>query len=110
MILPSASVSVNCGDGRIRISVHGSAAAIDERGGDDNCSPKSRLAYRMAFGTVAEPLSAVDFRFGSRLDAVRDFASFFELLDFDVSTLALRWWPGTESNRRRQPFQGCALP
>jgi hypothetical protein len=19
-------------------------------------------------------------------------------------------WPGTESNRRRQPFQGCALP
>ena len=24
---------------------------------------------------------------------------------------ALReWWPGTELNRRRQPFQGCALP
>ena len=22
----------------------------------------------------------------------------------------LGWWPGTESNRRRQPFQGCALP
>ncbi len=22
----------------------------------------------------------------------------------------LEWWPGTESNRRRQPFQGCALP
>ena len=22
----------------------------------------------------------------------------------------LVWWPGTESNRRRQPFQGCALP
>ena len=21
-----------------------------------------------------------------------------------------RWWPGTESNRRRRPFQGCALP
>src|SRR5438270_12583478 len=21
-----------------------------------------------------------------------------------------KWWPGTESNRRRQPFQGCALP
>ena len=20
------------------------------------------------------------------------------------------WWPGTESNRRRQPFQGCAQP
>jgi hypothetical protein len=20
----------------------------------------------------------------------------------------LVWWPGTESNRRRQPFQGCA--
>ena len=19
------------------------------------------------------------------------------------------WWPGTESNRRRQPFQGCGL-
>ena len=19
------------------------------------------------------------------------------------------WWPGTESNRRRQPFQGCAI-
>ena len=23
---------------------------------------------------------------------------------------SFRWWPGTESNRRRQPFQGCALP
>ena len=22
----------------------------------------------------------------------------------------LKWWPGTELNRRRQPFQGCALP
>src|SRR6185369_1515933 len=20
------------------------------------------------------------------------------------------WWPGTDLNRRRQPFQGCALP
>jgi hypothetical protein len=24
--------------------------------------------------------------------------------------IELGWWPGTESNRRRQPFQGCALP
>ena len=24
--------------------------------------------------------------------------------------LCSKWWPGTESNRRRQPFQGCALP
>ena len=24
--------------------------------------------------------------------------------------LVKTWWPGTESNRRRQPFQGCALP
>ena len=24
--------------------------------------------------------------------------------------LLKRWWPGTELNRRRQPFQGCALP
>src|SRR5437870_772086 len=23
--------------------------------------------------------------------------------------MGLRWWPGTESNRRRQPFQSCAL-
>src|SRR5229473_8073522 len=22
----------------------------------------------------------------------------------------MMWWPGTELNRRRQPFQGCALP
>jgi hypothetical protein len=21
----------------------------------------------------------------------------------------LVWWPGTESNRRRQPFQGCMI-
>src|SRR5580698_5726383 len=21
-----------------------------------------------------------------------------------------RWWPGTELNRRRQPFQGCSHP
>jgi hypothetical protein len=25
-----------------------------------------------------------------------------------VCKLLKRWWPGTESNRRRQPFQGCA--
>jgi hypothetical protein len=24
--------------------------------------------------------------------------------------MVLKWWPGTELNRRRQPFQGCALP
>src|SRR5262249_47989359 len=24
--------------------------------------------------------------------------------------LLIWWWPGTELNRRRQPFQGCALP
>src|SRR5215470_17147754 len=30
---------------------------------------------------------------------------------FLVATKLFRmWWPGTESNRRRQPFQGCALP
>src|SRR5262249_12533808 len=28
----------------------------------------------------------------------------------EVCKLLKRWWPGTESNRRRQPFQGCALP
>ena len=27
-----------------------------------------------------------------------------EMTDWD------EWWPGTELNRRRQPFQGCALP
>ncbi len=27
-----------------------------------------------------------------------------------VCKLLKMWWPGTESNRRRQPFQGCALP
>jgi hypothetical protein len=26
------------------------------------------------------------------------------------SNLLKTWWPGTELNRRRQPFQGCALP
>jgi hypothetical protein len=26
------------------------------------------------------------------------------------SNLLKIWWPGTELNRRRQPFQGCALP
>ena len=25
----------------------------------------------------------------------------------DGCKLLKRWWPGTESNRRRQPFQGC---
>jgi hypothetical protein len=35
-----AFASANCAGGRIRISVHGSAAAIDERGGDDNYAPK----------------------------------------------------------------------
>jgi hypothetical protein len=26
------------------------------------------------------------------------------------SKLLKTWWPGTELNRRRQPFQGCSLP
>src|SRR5580700_2142715 len=26
------------------------------------------------------------------------------------SKLLKRWWPGTELNRRRQPFQGCSHP
>src|ERR1700733_2882635 len=25
-------------------------------------------------------------------------------------SMKIKWWPGTELNRRRQPFQGCALP
>jgi hypothetical protein len=24
-----------------------------------------------------------------------------------LKTGRFKWWPGTESNRRRQPFQGC---
>src|SRR5438552_9766223 len=28
----------------------------------------------------------------------------------DLKQRLLEWWPGTELNRRRQPFQGCALP
>src|SRR5665213_4134411 len=31
-------------------------------------------------------------------------------LRFVVRVSVEKWWPGTESNRRRQPFQGCALP
>src|ERR1019366_8470727 len=27
-----------------------------------------------------------------------------------LKTGKFKWWPGTGSNRRRQPFQGCALP
>jgi hypothetical protein len=34
---------------------------------------------------------------------------FFRVADFACNSLNL-WWPGTELNRRRQPFQGCALP
>jgi len=30
--------------------------------------------------------------------------------DWRVDCARLRRWPGTESNRRRQPFQGCSLP
>jgi len=29
---------------------------------------------------------------------------------WNARKLLKTWWPGTESNRRRQPFQGCALP
>src|SRR5258708_27511274 len=32
-------------------------------------------------------------------------------LMFLAATKSFRmWWPGSELNRRRQPFQGCALP
>ena len=27
-----------------------------------------------------------------------------------VKVKGIVWWPGTDLNRRRQPFQGCALP
>ena len=30
-------------------------------------------------------------------------------MESDAKTFEM-WWPGTELNRRRQPFQGCALP
>src|SRR5271155_624557 len=30
--------------------------------------------------------------------------------DWNSRKCLKKWWPGTESNRRRQPFQGCALP
>src|ERR1700731_2002494 len=30
-------------------------------------------------------------------------------MESDVNCFEM-WWPGTELNRRRQPFQGCALP
>ena len=33
-----------------------------------------------------------------------------EMAKTTVRKLRIRWWPGTESNRRRQPFQGCAPP
>src|SRR5262249_3144116 len=33
-----------------------------------------------------------------------------ETANLEVCKLLKSWWPGTESNRRRQPFQGCALP
>src|SRR5438309_9645388 len=48
-------------------------------------------------------VSKVAMGFGCGLRADRgvqvDWCKFFRL-----------WWPGTELNRRRQPFQGCALP
>jgi hypothetical protein len=31
-------------------------------------------------------------------------------LNTTCKLLILKWWPGMESNRRRQPLQGCALP
>src|SRR5713101_571841 len=39
------------------------------------------------------------------LYALRDFYTFLA-----IAKLLKRWWPGTESNRRRRPFQGRALP
>jgi hypothetical protein len=30
--------------------------------------------------------------------------------DVILQLIDFKWWPGTELNRRRQPFQGCALP
>jgi hypothetical protein len=30
-----------------------------------------------------------------------------ETANLEVCKLLIVWWPGTELNRRRQPFQGC---
>ena len=49
-------------------------------------------------------------RRGRSLDAVSKFRSDFRTAGFCCKCFVLKWWPGTESNRRRQPFQGCALP
>src|SRR6266852_6746943 len=37
-------------------------------------------------------------------------ANWSQRQEMEPRKLLKTWWPGTELNRRRQPFQGCALP
>jgi hypothetical protein len=62
--------------------------------------------------TISRPVE-----FGLRLDsrespshAVAMHLNWSECLKRYALPALREWWPGTESNRRRQPFQGCALP
>jgi hypothetical protein len=54
------------------------------------------------FHTFRRPLASVPINMKVDIKTVRQMeiaTNYFEI-----------WWPGTELNRRRQPFQGCALP
>ena len=60
------------------------------------------MSFNDVYSTLIEANpSKLDFGFGTEWNRMRF---------FDERKCLKTWWPGTESNRRRQPFQGCALP
>ena len=79
-----------------------------------------RYKYVARAGIVSH--SAVVFighRPAKKLTTEQDWDQNYSAFNFDTDThgpekiegkCLKTWWPGTELNRRRQPFQGCALP
>src|ERR1039458_4149773 len=82
-----------------RIKILAAIFLLDAAGEESGISTavRDRVLYQKTSLLVVDALTGVE-------------AESNETGFWKVCKLLKPWWPGTESNRRRQPFQGCALP
>jgi hypothetical protein len=74
-----------------------------------NNYPARRMSYSSKWIRFHEMGLQTSFIVGGRMHSAKGFLAVERGLTIPHNSLK-KWWPGTELNRRRQPFQGCALP